>query len=70
MQKLQGISEEEKRLKMSKIIKEESDKLNIYPEILASKKELKILVCGNLNSRVSNGWRKNIIGNKLLNLMN
>ncbi|MFQ3334099.1 MAG: ribonuclease D [Woeseiaceae bacterium] len=66
------ITEQQKKIvhEMSKIIKEESDKLNIYPEILASKKELKILVCGNLNSRVSNGWRKNIIGNKLLNLMN
>ena len=55
---------------MSNIIKEESQKLNIYPEILASKKELKSLVRGNLNSRVSDGWRKNIVGSKLLDLMN
>ena len=65
------ITEQQKKIvnEMSKTIKEASEKLEIYPEILASKKELKALVCGNINSRVINGWRKNIIGNKLLNLM-
>ena len=66
------ITEQERIIvtEMTKIIKQESQKLDIYPEILASKKELRSLVRGNLNSRVNNGWRKNIVGSKLLDLMN
>ncbi len=52
--------------RMSEITREIAAALNIVPEVLAAKKELIAIFRGEQDGRVLNGWRKEVIGEKLL----
>lgn len=54
---------------MQKLVLNKSEELEISPEIIASKKEMKSLLSGNINSKFTQGWRKEVIGNQLLELL-
>lgn len=51
---------------MQKQVSKCADELGIAAELLAPKKELSAAMLGNRQSRVFNGWRRDIIGERLL----
>lgn len=53
--------------RLSGIVRTESEKLAIPASLLASKKDLEILIDQPTKSRLSGGWRADILGSKLLN---
>jgi len=55
--------------KMKRKVEVIAHSLGIAAEIIASKKELSAAVVGNRKSRVFRGWRKQIIGKQLLELL-
>ena len=46
---------------MQKLVLNKSEELEISPEIIASKKEMKSLLSGNINSKFTQGWRRSYI---------
>jgi len=52
-----------------KLVLKKSEELKISPEIIASKKEMKSLLNGNIDSKFTQGWRKEILGNQILELL-
>jgi len=55
--------------KLSKIISVKAKELNIFPEVLAGKKDLLALNQKNSNSKLLTGWRKKAIGAELNELL-
>ena len=55
--------------KLSKIISVRAKELNIFPEVLAGKKDLLALNQKNSNSKLLTGWRKKAIGAELNELL-
>ena len=55
--------------KLSKIIRVKAKELNIFPEVLAGKKDLLALNQKNSNSKLLTGWRKKAIGAELNELL-
>jgi len=55
--------------KLSKIISVKAKELNIFPEVLAGKKDLLALSQKNSNSKLLTGWRKKAIGAELNELL-
>jgi ribonuclease D len=51
--------------KFSKIINAKAKKLEIFPEVLASKKDLVAMIQDKSNAKLLKGWRKKIIGTEL-----
>jgi len=68
-----GPPDEEQKLllkKMQSIVAECANDLGIAAETIASKKELSgVIIGGNRESRVFNGWRKDLIGDELASLL-
>ena len=68
-----GPPDEEQKLllkKMQSIVAECANDLGIAAETIASKKELSsVIIGGNRESRVFNGWRKDLIGDQLASLL-
>jgi ribonuclease D len=68
-----GPPDEEQKLllkKMQSIVAECANDLGIAAETIASKKELSgVIIGGNRESRVFNGWRKDLIGDQLVSLL-
>jgi ribonuclease D len=65
-------SEEQKRLlkSMQKIVAECADGLALSAEIIAPRKELSAaIMAGRTDSRVFSGWRRELVGEKLLALL-
>jgi ribonuclease D len=60
--------EREKSLskRMTTLVKEEAEKLGIAAEVLASKRDINAVIRGSADARVLNGWRRAVIGDKLL----
>jgi len=55
---------------MQSRVKKCADELGIAPETVASKRELSaVIIAGGAKSRVFSGWRHDIIGEKLLEMM-
>ena len=54
---------------MLEIVSACAEQLGVAAEIIASKKELSAILHGNQNSRVFTGWRQEIVGNKLLEML-
>jgi ribonuclease D len=54
---------------MLEIVSACAEQLGVVAEIIASKKELSTILHGNQNSRVFTGWRREIIGKKLLEML-
>ena len=54
---------------MQQKVKVTAQNLKLAPELIAPKKELSAAVIGNRKSRVFCGWRQEIIGNQLLELL-
>ena len=46
-----------------------SEELGLAAELLAPKKELSAIMLGSRESRVLNGWRRELIGDQLLGLL-
>ena len=55
--------------KLSKIISVKAKELNIFPEVLAGKKDLLALNQENSNSKLLTGWRNKAIGAELNSLL-
>lgn len=55
--------------KMSTLIREEAEKLGIAAEVLASKRDITALIRGAADTRVTSGWRQEIVGDKLLGII-
>jgi len=56
--------------KLSKVVAKKANELKIFPEILASKKDLLAMVQEKNNAKLLTGWRKKIIGSKLKEFLN
>ena len=55
---------------MQRRVAARAEELDIVAETVASKRELSaVIISGNRNSRVFSGWRADVIGNDLLELM-
>jgi ribonuclease D len=54
---------------MQKQVAAVADGLGLAAELLAPKKELSAVMLGNRDSRVLNGWRRELIGDELLGLL-
>ncbi len=55
---------------MQAVVAECANDLGIAAETIASKKELSgVIIGGNRESRVFNGWRKDLIGDQLATLL-
>jgi ribonuclease D len=54
---------------MLKIVSACAERLGVVAEIIAPKKELSAILYGEQNSRVFTGWRRELIGNKLLEIL-
>ena len=55
---------------MQKIIAEIADDLSLSAEIIAPRKELAAAISsGNIDSRVFSGWRRELVGEDLLELL-
>ncbi len=55
---------------MQKVVAECANDLGVAAETIASKKELSsVIIGGNRDSRVMTGWRKNLVGDQLANLL-
>ena len=52
--------------RLSGIVRSEAEKLGIAPEILATRKDVTGILAGRDDLRVLNGWRREIIGERLL----
>lgn len=52
--------------KLSGIVRETALELNIAPEILATRRDVTGIINGNENSRALKGWRREIIGERIL----
>ena len=64
--------ESQKRLlkSMQATVAKYADELGISAEIIASRKELSaVILSGNRDSRVLNGWRRELVGDRLLELL-
>jgi len=55
--------------KLSKIISVKAKELNIFPEVLAGKKDLLALSQKNSDSKLLTGWRNKAIGAELNSLL-
>jgi len=55
---------------MAKLVRAEAEKLNIPPEVLASKRDINALIRDAENARVLNGWRREIVGEQLAEIAN
>ena len=51
--------------KFSKVVAKKANELKIFPEVLASKKDLLSMVQEKNNAKLLTGWRKKIIGSEL-----
>jgi ribonuclease D len=61
---------EKKRLKpMQAQVSKTADSLGIQPEVIASRKELTAALSGERRLRVFKGWRRELVGEKLLELL-
>jgi ribonuclease D len=56
--------------KFSKVIAKKANELKIFPEVLASKKDLLAMVQEKSNAKLLTGWRKKIIGSELKEFLN
>ncbi len=56
--------------KFSKIVAKKANELKIFPEVLASKKDLLAMVQEKSNAKLLTGWRKKIIGSELNESLN
>ena len=56
--------------KFSKVVAEKAYELKIFPEVLASKKDLLSMVQEKSNTKLLTGWRKKIIGSELKEFLN
>jgi ribonuclease D len=63
--------EDQKKMlkKMQQVVTANAEELGISAEIVAPKKELSAAMLGNTESRVFRGWRRDIVGNDLLKLL-
>ena len=52
--------------KLSAIVRETAQELNIAPELLATRRDIMGIVNGHEDSRALKGWRKEVIGDRLL----
>ena len=55
--------------RMQKRVADVADKLGLAAELLAPRKELSAVMLGNRESRVLQGWRRELIGDELLGLL-
>ena len=55
--------------KLSKVVAKKANELKIFPEVLASKKDLLSMVQKKSNAKLLTGWRKKIIGSELKEFM-
>jgi len=56
--------------KFSKVVAKKANELKIFPEVLASKKDLLAMVQEKSNAKLLTGWRKKIIGSELKEFLN
>ena len=56
--------------KLSQVVAEKAHELKIFPEVLASKKDLLSMVQKKSNAKLLTGWRKKIIGSELKEFLN
>jgi len=56
--------------KFSKIVAKKANELKIFPEVLASKKDLLAMVQEKSDAKLLTGWRKKIIGSELNESLN
>ena len=54
---------------MQKKVSAVSEELELAAELLAPRKELSAIMLGNRESRVLNGWRRELVGDQLLDLL-
>ena len=55
--------------KMQAIVADIAEALGLATEIVAPKKELSLALTGNRNLRVFRGWRRDLVGSELLELL-
>lgn len=66
-QKPVSVSPDKKRIQhLSGIVRETAHELNIAPEILATRRDITGILNGRSDARVLTGWRRGVIGDKLL----
>ena len=56
--------------KFSKVVAKKANELKIFPEVLASKKDLLAMVQEKSDAKLLTGWRKKIIGSELNESLN